>query len=528
MTFLPIVQRELRAAARRRSTYRGRMAFALVTSLIAAGLILVENPAAAQGKGSTIFAVLTFLAFGYCLLAGIRHAADALSEEKREGTLGLLFLTDLKPYDVVAGKLASIGIQTFQGLFALFPVLATGLVLGGITLGEFWRMTAVLTNTLFVSLAGGLWISSRSRTAHRALTGTIALITVILLVPVLARPVLLPSLFGWTGGFLSYFSPATAATLAWDAAYHSHPAAFWSALLWGHLLGWSLLLFASAALPRSWQDQPAASSAAAEPAAVESAEVESRRQRRTRLLDINPILWLASRHERQRVLVGLFATTCAVAGVTMVLLNRWLGGYTFGIATMLNLALTLVLKVWVAWQASATLAEARRTGAVELILATPLKLEEIIRGHWQALQRFFLWPLVAALIVRTIPLLDMLLYEPSTQNRFFLVSTPTMTVFSLATLVLDLIALAWVGMWMGLSQAKPVQAFARTFCLVTIIPTVLFCLPNFLFDLVWIQWSRSKLEHEFRRAAADRFAPRLAAPHSSLRVPPQLAAPPVG
>ena len=54
-----------------------------------------------------LFCILTGSAVFYCLLSGVWFTADCLSEEKREGTLGLLFLTDLKGYDVVLGKLVA-------------------------------------------------------------------------------------------------------------------------------------------------------------------------------------------------------------------------------------------------------------------------------------------------------------------------------------------------------------------------------------------------------------------------------------
>ena len=54
-----------------------------------------------------LFWGLTGSAVFYCLLSGVWFTADCLSEEKREGTLGLLFLTDLKGYDVVFGKLVA-------------------------------------------------------------------------------------------------------------------------------------------------------------------------------------------------------------------------------------------------------------------------------------------------------------------------------------------------------------------------------------------------------------------------------------
>ena len=56
-----------------------------------------------------------------------------MSEEKREGTLGLLFLTDLKGYDVVAGKLVANSLNGFYALMAILPVVALALLMGGLT-----------------------------------------------------------------------------------------------------------------------------------------------------------------------------------------------------------------------------------------------------------------------------------------------------------------------------------------------------------------------------------------------------------
>src|SRR5690242_21503418 len=94
--------------------------------------------------GGRMFATLSFLIAIFCGLEGLRYTADCLSEEKREGTLGLLFLTDLKGYDVVLGKLAATSLNALYGLIAIIPVLAIPLLLGGVSIGEFWRMTLVL------------------------------------------------------------------------------------------------------------------------------------------------------------------------------------------------------------------------------------------------------------------------------------------------------------------------------------------------------------------------------------------------
>src|SRR2546427_3900975 len=169
MTFLPIVDRELRVRARQKSTHRTR----LIGAVLASGLVALMLLASAFGRGvgrfgGFVFVALAWLAFLYALLEGARNTADCLSEEKRAGTLGLLFLTDLKGYDVVLGKLIATSLNSFYGLIAIFPVLAIPLLLGGVSIGEFWRMTVVLANALFFSLAAGIFVSAISQNARKA------------------------------------------------------------------------------------------------------------------------------------------------------------------------------------------------------------------------------------------------------------------------------------------------------------------------------------------------------------------------
>src|SRR6186997_3087633 len=125
MTFLPIVDRELRLAARRTSTYWTRFAAAFVFTSICLGMLIVTRRSLSPAAlGKMMFTVLTWITFACCLLAGVRFTADSLSEEKREGTLGLLFLTNLRGYDVVLGKLIATSIHAFYGLLAILPLLA--------------------------------------------------------------------------------------------------------------------------------------------------------------------------------------------------------------------------------------------------------------------------------------------------------------------------------------------------------------------------------------------------------------------
>jgi ABC-type Na+ efflux pump permease subunit len=100
------------------------LAIAIVAMLIAAGIFVLTIGLPSGQTGRYIFGVLAGLQLLYCLVYGRRATADSISHEKREGTLGLLFLTDLKGHDIVLGKLAATSLRGFYGLLAVFPVLA--------------------------------------------------------------------------------------------------------------------------------------------------------------------------------------------------------------------------------------------------------------------------------------------------------------------------------------------------------------------------------------------------------------------
>src|SRR2546422_2383449 len=153
MRFLPIVSRELRVAARRRSTYTLRLLAAAAAFSVILWLCLFPTPGQPPtALGKSLFTDLSILAFAYCLLIGPFITADSISSEKREGTLGLLFLTDLRSFDVVLGKWAATSLAGFYGLLAVLPSLAIPLLVGGVTPGEYGRTALAVGNAMLVSL----------------------------------------------------------------------------------------------------------------------------------------------------------------------------------------------------------------------------------------------------------------------------------------------------------------------------------------------------------------------------------------
>src|SRR5262245_55777665 len=135
MRFLSVAERELRAAARHKATHRLRWITAALFFVFLVWLMWAFDGFRAR----QIFAVFSSITFFYCLITGTARTADCLSSERREGTLGLLFLTNLNGPEIIGGKLCSSAISAAYGLFAIFPIVAGQMLIGGITLGTFWK-----------------------------------------------------------------------------------------------------------------------------------------------------------------------------------------------------------------------------------------------------------------------------------------------------------------------------------------------------------------------------------------------------
>ena len=500
MTFLPIVDRELRERARWHSTYwvRGLVAF-LATGIAAFVLMFVSATApGAVGKGTLL--VLSWLAFPFVAVEGLRNTADLLSAEKREGTLGLLFLTDLKGYDVVLGKFLASSLSSFYALLAMIPALAVPVLLGGVTGGEFWRLVLALINALFFSLTAGTFVSSISRDERRAWTGTFALIGFLnIAFPALARALKIHA--------LCYASPFTAFWCHDAGRFASNPEDYWRSLGMTQLISWLWLASASLLLPRAWQES-GSRRAERRPAR----NPDRARRSRNELLAINPVWWLTSRHTHQRR--WLWATMIAVSAMGVL---SWIAAQNnssalwtlFGCA----IALHLGIAVWVGFEACNSFAEARSTGALELLLSTPLHVRQILRGQHLALRELFLGPLALLLGVEVCLVAGQIwVLTHSGSGAIERVMLILVLGFCVVWFVLDLFAAAEVGMWYGLTSKKPTQALTKTILFVLILPLLAAPCCQFVFpglmvakSVIFFTWAQSKLESEFRRAATERY-----------------------
>ena len=539
MTFLPIVARELRIAARRPSTYRVRSGAALVLILIGTWLFFLKQHEPTHAIAMGLFCMSTGGVVLYCLLSGVRFTADCLSEEKREGTLGLLFLTDLKGYDVILGKLVATSLNGFYAVLAVVPVMALPLLLGGVEPGEFGRMALVVVNTLFFSLALGMCVSALSRSPRKAMAMTFLLI--------LLFTALLPGCGAWmaaTGKTKqlsnAWLMPSAGFSyyLAFDAPYKLGTTDFWWSVAVMHGLGWIALVLATVIVPRSWQDRPAGAQRLrwrerwhwwSYGNSVERAEF------RRRLLDRGAYFWLAARARLGPAYVWAVLGLVGCGWVWGIAKARrdW---FEEGTYVLTGLLLNLVMKVWFALEAGKQLAEDRKQGALELLLSTPLSVHEILRGQRLALERQFLGPVLAVLMVFFLFLMTsasdaMSQQSPEDRALWMLIWAGFMVM-----LIADLAGLYWVGMWEGLAAKNPTRATVTSVGRILVLPWVVLGAVVMVASLVWPNaedkpveklmlglwfglglaadlgfgaWARYKLLTEFRFMATRRYEPLL-------------------
>src|SRR2546423_1763943 len=105
MRLTPVFERELRVSARNPRMYRARLASGTVAFFLLAWMTWLARFHLV--RGGQIFMVLSGFGFAVCLLGGLARTADCVSAEKRDGTFGLLFLTDLGGREIILGKLLS-------------------------------------------------------------------------------------------------------------------------------------------------------------------------------------------------------------------------------------------------------------------------------------------------------------------------------------------------------------------------------------------------------------------------------------
>ena len=518
-------------AARRRSTYGLRLIAALPAILI----FFWVGASPTQGQpphvlGQSLFAALKNLAFAYGLLIGPFLTADSISAEKRDGTLGLLFLTDLNSADVVLGKWVANSLTGFYGLLAVLPALGIPLLLGGVTPGEYGRVALAVVNAILFALTAGMFVSAISRDQTKAVLASLIL--------VLALGGLIPGLTAlflsnsWSRAAWGYpatalASPIFTAQFAMDAIFKSNPKLFWTSLGTVHAIAWSFMIAAMVIVATVWRQEPV--------------ETVSRRrwmlrigrtagwQRRLRKrLEKNPIDAVASRHRWPH-----WVFWCLVVIVAINI--YWLTiGYRKNPASSqfhlhFNTAMVFINRAWLAAMACRFFVEARRTGALELLLTTPIPDRTVRRGRRKSLIRLFFWPVLAIALLHCAYIWGSWKpYANQAGGSLMLRQFSLSAAGSLISFLTDVLAITAVGGWFSLSSGNTRMVVLKTFIWVILIPWLLIyfivprnvirlaaILPSLYFvtgaiatvikNLLFLAWASYHMRRHFRAAASQTY-----------------------
>ncbi|MBY0228623.1 MAG: ABC transporter permease [Gemmataceae bacterium] len=107
-----------------------------------------------------------------CQMMAVTLSANSIVREKEKGTLEQLFLTPIRPAELILGKLAPYLVLTFAEFIGI--ALLARVVFGVPMNGPFWVLLAIALPFVLTMLAWGLWVSTQVETRDAAMQSAMA------------------------------------------------------------------------------------------------------------------------------------------------------------------------------------------------------------------------------------------------------------------------------------------------------------------------------------------------------------------
>jgi hypothetical protein len=411
MNALPVIVRELRAEARNPATFNTRLTGAAI--LLGLLAFLWATTPSGPALGTVLFGGLhSALSLAIWLLVPWL-SADCISRERRENTLGLLFLTPLSPFDIVVAKGLVHGWRALMLWLAVLPVLAVPLLMGGASGVAVFTSVLVNFSALCWALAAGLLASAFSRTRSQALAlaGLFTLCGFLLqgLVSGLIFYGIMLSNYGWSwteamfrGVVLNFLTVSSWSYLqAIPIGASGGPRALGTLAAFGKIAGISVLalvvslLVAARTIRQNWQEKPPGPRylwflrVFCEPFIWRAFfKLWIRRK-----LEKNPIGWLEQRNWTGRTAVAVWLAIVASFYIAMLGDTAYYRRFN----TEVQFALGLILALAMASVSAGSFRRERDLGVMELLLVTPLREQELALGRLKGIWEQFI-PALALLL----------------------------------------------------------------------------------------------------------------------------------
>ena len=197
----PLIARELLAYSRQPWTYWLRLLSALGAVSVLGIIATTGRNRLGQADGRSLFAGSTAILFFVASLNGLRSTSDCIASERRQGTLGLLFLADLKLSTILISKLVTNSMRNAWAFLGTLPILGLCLLLGGVSGLVFVQSVLAVLAAAWLSLMVGLEQSCRNQGEHEAFSHGLRQLLFLNLLPLVSPASLVLSAFLGSGLF---------------------------------------------------------------------------------------------------------------------------------------------------------------------------------------------------------------------------------------------------------------------------------------------------------------------------------------
>jgi ABC-type transport system involved in multi-copper enzyme maturation permease subunit len=419
-----VIERELRAESRRPANHWLRVLAAGVLLVVFANLVLDARVVFFAEVGGAIFRSLHWtLLLAFWIIVPLM-TADCISREKREGTLGLLFLTPLTVSDIIAGKAVIHVLRALTLFLAAVPILGLPIVFGGVAWTEVVADIFAQANAVCLGIAAGIYASTGGGT------------TVQTMVMAVCYSLGIEICCGICFGLLNAIVSPPPISL---------PIALLTGISWLAAAVALILKLSARKLRQSWQEQTAAPE---RPLWVEgfSSAPEVRAifaWNKNRTLDKNPIAWLQEYSWTARLTKWGWFLVVLVA--ELIVLGSWEPRRAPESRWFLPAGLALA----VAFSAVGSFRRKNETGLLELLLVTPLSVRQLVCGRiWGIFCHYFPAVSIFLVLVWGDYLLNPRAYPTSHLAGTFLLSLFSMTIVGLCLSLSRLnFFLAWLLTW---------------------------------------------------------------------------------
>ena len=450
----PLVARELLVYSRQPWTYWLRLLSALGAVSVLAAMATTGHHRVGRADGLWLFAGSTVILFFIASLNGLRSTSNCIASERRQGTLVLLFLADLKLNTILMSKLVTNSMRNAWAFLGTLPVLGLCLLLGGVSGLVFVQGVLAVLAAAWLSLMVGLEQSCRNQGEHEAFSNGLRELFKLNLIPLVSPASLMLSAF-LGSGFL------------WKGY-------FWATLGVTILAGFLYWSLAKRALAGNWQ-QPPPEEAPVDSGRHRPAElpVAGHLQRPPRLCgDTPPAYWLFARYgdTRQVGPLPIGVSFVAISGFVVLV-----GGLDVIMISYLVLmgAGRLVQMLAMAKIAPQSFADIARPGALEILQTTPITLKQIVRAAYDFLFVHFRWGVLPMLGLDALVLLLVMLRTTREGSAW---DFALMLLAQNSLFLSGLCAMGVTGIWLGLKQRSLARASFSACFYFLLLPASLYAL----------------------------------------------------